>query len=152
MQRFEQIYIENRDAVAEYVRRRASPAVVDDVVSETFLVCLRKIDRVPDKPLPWLYAVARKTLANHRRKHARVISGDELAFGEPELLRMTIAGAKIYPDFVAELEAASELSTGYARHGALHIALDRDEASELDRKSTRLNSSHEFVSRMPSSA
>jgi glycine oxidase len=57
----------------------------------------------------------------------------ELAFGEPELLRMTIAAAEIYPDFVAELEAASELGSGYARHGALHIALDRDEAAELRR-------------------
>jgi glycine oxidase len=57
----------------------------------------------------------------------------ELAFGEPELLRMTIAAAEIYPDFVAELEAASEMSSGYARHGALHIALDRDEAAELRR-------------------
>ncbi len=57
----------------------------------------------------------------------------ELAFGEPELLRMTVAAAERYPDFVAELEAASELSTGYARHGALHIALDRDEAAELRR-------------------
>ena len=83
MQRFEQIYIDNRDAVAEYVRRRASAAVVDDVVAETFLVCLRKIDRVPDEPLPWLYAVARKTLANHRRKHARAPSGYEIAVGEP---------------------------------------------------------------------
>jgi len=57
----------------------------------------------------------------------------ELAFGEPELLRMTIAAAEVYPDFVAELEAATGLSSGYARHGALHLALDRDEASELRR-------------------
>ncbi|HMC49098.1 MAG TPA: glycine oxidase ThiO [Solirubrobacterales bacterium] len=57
----------------------------------------------------------------------------ELAFGEPELLRMTIAAAEIYPDFVAELEAASELGSGYASQGALHIALDRDEAAELRR-------------------
>jgi glycine oxidase len=57
----------------------------------------------------------------------------ELAFGEPELLRMTIAAAEIYPDFVARLEAASGLGSGYARHGALHIALDRDEAAELRR-------------------
>ena len=57
----------------------------------------------------------------------------ELAFGEPELLRMTIAAAELYPGFIAELEAAAELGTGYARHGALHIALDRDEASELRR-------------------
>jgi glycine oxidase len=57
----------------------------------------------------------------------------ELAFGEPELLKMTLAAAALYPDFVAELEAASEMDTGYARGGALHIALDRDEAAELRR-------------------
>jgi glycine oxidase len=57
----------------------------------------------------------------------------ELAFGEAELLEMTLAAAKLYPDFVAELEAASGASTGYARHGALHVALDRDEAAELYR-------------------
>lgn len=57
----------------------------------------------------------------------------ELAFGEPELLKMTLAAAEIYPDFIAELEAASGTSTGYVRQGALHIALDRDEAAELRR-------------------
>ncbi len=57
----------------------------------------------------------------------------ELAFGEPELLKMTLAAAKLYADFVAELEAASGISTGYRRDGALHVALDRDEAAELRR-------------------
>jgi glycine oxidase len=57
----------------------------------------------------------------------------ELAFGEPELLRMTMAAAEIYPRFVAELEAVSGVSTGYSREGALHVALDRDEAAELRR-------------------
>src|SRR5580765_2965419 len=71
-QRFELIYAEHREAVRAYVRRRASDAVVDDVVSETFFVCLRKIDQVPSEPLPWLYAVARKTLANERRARAKV--------------------------------------------------------------------------------
>jgi len=69
--RFEQIYAEHGDAVRAYVRRRAPEAVVDDVVSETFVVCLRKIDQVPSESLPWLYAVARKTLANERRARAR---------------------------------------------------------------------------------
>ncbi len=57
----------------------------------------------------------------------------ELAFGEPELLKLTLAAAELYPDFVAELEAASGIETGYTRDGALHIALDRDEAAELRR-------------------
>lgn len=57
----------------------------------------------------------------------------ELAFGEPELLKMTVAAAELYPAFVAELESASGLDSGYARDGALHVALDRDEAVELRR-------------------
>ena len=52
----------------------------------------------------------------------------ELAFGEPDLLRMTLDAGEMYPGFVAELEAAAELGTGYVQSGALHIALDRDEA------------------------
>jgi RNA polymerase sigma-70 factor (ECF subfamily) len=71
MGRFEEIYEEHREAVQAFVRRRASESMVDDVVSETFLVCWRKLDRVPAEPLPWLYAVARKTLANQRRRLAR---------------------------------------------------------------------------------
>ena len=82
MQRFEQIYAEHREAVRAYVRRRAPEAVVDDVVSETFLVCLRKVDSVPAESLPWLYAVARKTLANERRKRARVAHGYQAPAGE----------------------------------------------------------------------
>jgi len=57
----------------------------------------------------------------------------ELTFGEPRLLELTLAAAALYPDFVAELEAASGERTGYARQGALHVALDRDEAAQLRR-------------------
>ena len=57
----------------------------------------------------------------------------ELAFGEPDLLRMTLDAGEMYPGFIVELEAASELGTGYVQSGALHIALDRDEAAELRR-------------------
>jgi glycine oxidase len=57
----------------------------------------------------------------------------ELAFGEPDLLEMTLAAAALYPGFVAELEAASGEATGYLRQGALHVALDRDEAAQLRR-------------------
>jgi len=57
----------------------------------------------------------------------------ELSFGEAELLELTLASARLYPEFVAALEAASGRSTGYARRGALHLALDRDEAAQLRR-------------------
>jgi RNA polymerase sigma-70 factor (ECF subfamily) len=79
MERFEQIYNQHREAVCAFVRRRAPESVVEDVVSETFLVCWRRLDRVPAEPLPWLYAVARKTLANQRRRLER----DERLGGAP---------------------------------------------------------------------
>jgi RNA polymerase sigma-70 factor, ECF subfamily len=70
-ERFQEIYRRHRLAVATYARRRASADAAEDVVAETFLVCWRKLDRVPEEPLPWLCAVARKTLANQRRAAAR---------------------------------------------------------------------------------
>jgi len=57
----------------------------------------------------------------------------ELSFGEPELLKLTLAAAELYPEFVAELEEAGGVATGYRRDGALHVALDRDEAAGLRR-------------------
>jgi glycine oxidase len=57
----------------------------------------------------------------------------ELTFGEPELLELTLAAARLYPQFVAELEAVSGEETGYQQLGALHVALDRDEAAQLRR-------------------
>ncbi len=84
MQRFEQIYTEHVEAVRSYVRRRVPETIVDDVVADTFLVCLRRIERVPAEPLPWLYAVAWKTLANERRKRERVAHGHEVPPGAPD--------------------------------------------------------------------
>lgn len=57
----------------------------------------------------------------------------ELTFGEPDLLDLTLAAARLYPGFVADLESATGETTGYERLGALHVALDRDEAAQLRR-------------------
>ncbi len=58
----------------------------------------------------------------------------ELEFGEERLLELTLESARLFPDFAAELEERSGMSTGYERCGALHVALDRDEAEELRRR------------------
>ena len=57
----------------------------------------------------------------------------ELTFGEPDLLELTLVASELYPAFVAELEGASGVATGYEVSGALHVALDRDEAEQLRR-------------------
>jgi RNA polymerase sigma-70 factor (ECF subfamily) len=92
-ERFQEIYRRHRSAVVAYARRRVCADAVEDVVAETFLVCWDKLDCVPEEPLPWLYAVARKTLANQRRAAARQstsaiveISGEARRFeGDPTL-------------------------------------------------------------------
>jgi glycine oxidase len=58
----------------------------------------------------------------------------EASWGERALLELNLASAQLYPDFVAELEQASGRRVGYRRCGALHVALDRDEAEELRRR------------------
>jgi glycine oxidase len=58
----------------------------------------------------------------------------ELSYGERDLLEMMLASAALWPEFVAEVEAASGEEVGYRRGGALHVALDRDEAGELRRR------------------
>lgn len=70
--RFDTLFDQHYAAVRAYVARRAGTAsVIDDVLSETFLVAWRRIDAVPVDGLPWLLAVARRVLANHRRGDAR---------------------------------------------------------------------------------
>lgn len=73
-ERFQEIYRQHRASLIAYARRRVATDTAEDVVAETFLVCWRKLDRVPDDPLPWLYGVARKTLANQRRAAARKVT------------------------------------------------------------------------------
>src|SRR5205823_6542158 len=58
----------------------------------------------------------------------------EATFGEERLLEMLLASLRAYPGWVAELEAASDVATGFRRCGALHVALDRDEGEELRRR------------------
>lgn len=58
-------------AVVRYAQRRVLPGEVDEVVAETFLVAWRRLDEVPEYPLPWLLGVARGVSANVRRTARR---------------------------------------------------------------------------------
>jgi RNA polymerase sigma-70 factor (ECF subfamily) len=59
------------EQVLAYALRRTDRADAEDVVAETYAVAWRRFDVVPADPLPWLYAVARRTLANTRRSVRR---------------------------------------------------------------------------------
>ena len=69
--RCEELYRAHADRVHAYARRRSNDHTADEVVAEVFLIAWRRLDAVPNEPLPWLLGVARKTLANHRRAMSR---------------------------------------------------------------------------------
>jgi RNA polymerase sigma-70 factor (ECF subfamily) len=71
--RFDAIFTEYQRPVLAYAMRRTpTPSDAEDVAAETFAIAWRKLDAIPAaEPLPWLYAVARRVLANHRRGLSR---------------------------------------------------------------------------------
>jgi RNA polymerase sigma-70 factor (ECF subfamily) len=68
---FDLLYRAHADAVAAYAARRIPNDAVPDVVAETFAVAWRRLDRVPEHPLPWLLGVARRVASNQRRSQRR---------------------------------------------------------------------------------
>src|SRR3954453_7342252 len=58
----------------------------------------------------------------------------EASWGEEELLELNLESLRRWPDFAESLEEESGLETEFAQKGALHVALDRDEAEELRRR------------------
>jgi len=71
--RFDALFREHERAVLAYAMRRAQTlADAEDVAAETFTIAWRKLGSIPAaEPLPWLYAVARRVLANQRRGKGR---------------------------------------------------------------------------------
>jgi RNA polymerase sigma factor (sigma-70 family) len=70
--RFRTLYEQHYPAVLRYAARRIAPDAACDVAAETFLTAWRRLDDVPETaPLPWLYATARRCLANELRGQAR---------------------------------------------------------------------------------
>ena len=58
----------------------------------------------------------------------------EATWGEDELLALALASHSRWPRFAADLGAAAGREVGYLDLGALHVALDRDEAEDLRRR------------------
>ncbi|MEW2352856.1 sigma-70 family RNA polymerase sigma factor [Spirillospora sp. NPDC029432] len=71
---FEALYAATYEPILGYALRRcASPDDAADVVAETFTVAWRRFGEIPpgDRARLWLYGVARRVLANHRRSAER---------------------------------------------------------------------------------
>ena len=58
----------------------------------------------------------------------------EAWWGEESLLAINLASLRGWPGFAGELEADASEPVGYSECGAVHVALDRDEAEALERR------------------
>jgi RNA polymerase sigma factor (sigma-70 family) len=72
--RFDALFNENIADIDAYCRWRAgSPSDAQDAAGEVFLIAWRRLDEVPrgKDARPWLYATARRVMANRARANAR---------------------------------------------------------------------------------
>jgi RNA polymerase sigma-70 factor (ECF subfamily) len=70
--RFEACFRESYAAVLAFaIRRLPDRAAAEDAAAETFAVAWRRRELIPEEPLPWLYAVALRVIANQRRSGER---------------------------------------------------------------------------------
>ena len=95
--------------VLEYaLRRGATLDEAEDVVSETFVVALRRLEEIPENSVPWLLGVAHKLLANQRRgRRRRTELGNKLKVAGTEF-------ATPFRDPVEALEARDRLRAAFA--------------------------------------
>lgn len=70
-ERFQALYEAYGARVLAYCRRRAGSVEAEDAVAETFLVVWRRLDQVPEAPLPWLFVIAGNVLSNQMRSARR---------------------------------------------------------------------------------
>lgn len=70
---FEAFYRARYQEIAAYVRRRVPDDAADDVIADVFTVAWRRFGDVPVPPQdrPWMFAVARNTISDHRRGQRR---------------------------------------------------------------------------------
>ncbi|MFC6020231.1 RNA polymerase sigma factor [Plantactinospora solaniradicis] len=66
-ERFRALHQDTYADLLRFVERRVPGSEAEDVVSTVFLTAWRRFDELPDDARPWLFAVARKTMANRTR-------------------------------------------------------------------------------------
>lgn len=101
-ERFRRLYETGRARVVAYAMRRTiDNEDAADVVAETFGIAWRRIDDIPhgDREVPWLYAVARRLIANRVRRTstqsaitqrlAQQLATSEAAAEEPDSERLS---------------------------------------------------------------
>jgi RNA polymerase sigma-70 factor (ECF subfamily) len=72
-QRFDTLFAEHGPDIVAYCSWRAGSVEAQDAAAETFLIAWRRLDKIPEGEAArvWLYATARRVIANQRRSARR---------------------------------------------------------------------------------
>ncbi|WP_416985541.1 RNA polymerase sigma factor [Streptomyces sp. T028] len=125
--RFTEVYRAHYEDVLRFVRRRAHPMNVDDIVGETFLTAWRRRREVPEDPRPWLFGTARKLMLNAgrgmRRRSALAVRVRQGGYGTgPGGARVPLVDPTAYADSRLDLAAAwQSLADADQEVLALHV-------------------------------
>jgi RNA polymerase sigma-70 factor (ECF subfamily) len=69
--RFDELWSKYAGSIYAYAARRVGRVDADEIVAEVFAVAWRRINDVPEHPLPWLYGVGRNVIREHYRSAQR---------------------------------------------------------------------------------
>lgn len=107
--RYEALVAEVADPLQRYLRRRASADDADDIFGDTLLVLWRRLDDVPDDPVPWCVGVARRALSNHRRSGRRRLAlVERIRAVDPPTVTIDPTAADEHPEVVTALDGLGD--------------------------------------------
>ncbi len=88
----EALFAAHAAAVRAYAARRVPSGDVDDVTSDVFVIAWRRLDDLPNDPLPWLLGCARRLIANRVRSARRQMAlRQRLGLERPPVAEVTLA-------------------------------------------------------------
>jgi RNA polymerase sigma factor (sigma-70 family) len=95
------MYQEHSGSVFSFALRRSTFEEAKDLTAETFRVAWERLDAVPEKPLPYLYGIARRLLANQRRAQTRRVAlfaklSQEAASRDPHAWEGTVTPTSVH--------------------------------------------------------
>lgn len=70
-ERFTTLWHEEAPHVLAFARRHVGAEAADEVVAETFMVAWRRFEQLPEPPIGWLLATARRVMQNRARAMRR---------------------------------------------------------------------------------
>ncbi|MBO2449175.1 RNA polymerase sigma factor [Actinomadura barringtoniae] len=139
--RFTEVYDRYHAAVYRYVAGRLGPQPADDVTAETFLVAFRRRGRFdPERGelRPWLFGIATKLVAQHRRAETRRyqalarVGADRSDAGHEERVVTWVTAEGMQPQLARALAGLSAkerdvvllVALGDLGHEEIAVALD----------------------------